>query len=53
MIRRGSQDRLDDYQLTNLFIVLLSVMLKCDIRIFEKKLQQIGRYFFIQVNIFV
>ena len=36
------EDRLGDCQHTNLFIVLPSVMLNCDIGVFEKKLQEIG-----------
>lgn len=36
------EDRLGDCQHTNLFIVLPTVMLNCDIGVFEKKLQEIG-----------
>lgn len=36
------EERLSNHQQTNLIIVLPLVMLKCDIVVFEKKLQEIG-----------
>lgn len=36
------EERLSNHQQTNLIIVLPLVMLKCDIVVFEKKLQEIS-----------
>ena len=36
------EERLSNHQQTNLITVLPLVMLKCDIVVFEKKLQEIG-----------
>ena len=39
------QGRLSDRQHTNLFIVLPSVMLKWDIGVYEKKLEELGIFY--------
>ena len=39
------QGRLGDRQHTNLPIVLPSVMLKCDIGVYEKKLEELGIFY--------